>query len=397
MDYHTQTEAMGREIFPDLVRSFAILGIVVVNVAFFAWPGEAGYSDGGITGAADQAAYFGVNAIALMKSYSLFSMMFGVGLAYQMASAKRRGADFAPRYFRRMAGLLVLGLAHVFFAFTGDILIIYAVFGCFLYLFRFTHSDKLRRIGTGFIVAQVVVMALFALATFALMLAPPDIVAEIDAEMSAMTPETYAAYRQESFLAVGLHRLSEYGEYVGFILPIQGLAVFGYFLWGLAAAKSRAIADPTRPGWARARRVALPLGLGISAFGAALMVQADTLFSWQSGVGNFLIALGAPLSTLGYLGLIAKWAECPPSALKTFMARGGTSTLTAYLLQSLILSWIFSGYGLGLYGTLGAAPCIAIALATGLLTLIVTSLIRTRFQRGPFEWLLRKWTYLGAR
>ena len=96
------------------------------------------------------------------------------------------------------------------------------------------------------------------------------------------------------------------------------------------------------------------------------------------------------------MGWLAKWAAGPESKLKTFIARGGTATLTAYLMQSIILSLIFCGYGLGLYGKIGAAGCIAIALLTGIFTLIFASLWRAKFARGPFEYLLRRFTYWGA-
>lgn len=108
-----------------------------------------------------------------------------------------------------------------------------------------------------------------------------------------------------------------------------------------------------------------------------------------------IILLGAPFASLGYLGWLAKWSAGPMTKIKIFMARGGTSSLTAYLMQSLILSLIFCAYGLGLYGQIGAAGCIAIAAVTGFVTLAFSSLWRIKFARGPMEYLLRSWTYLG--
>jgi len=398
MTYTSERLAAGREVFPDLVRSFAILGIVVVNVAFFAYPALTGYAGDALSSGVDKASYFAVNALALMKSFSLFSFMFGVGLAYQMMSAERRGVAFGPRYARRIIGLFVLGLAHVYFAFVGDILIIYAIFGAVLYAFRDFEPKLLIRIGTILILIQTALGVLGGLliAVGASVL-PAAEMAEIQALFDEDIAASFEGYQAEEFTTVAAHRLGEYAGYAKFILPFQGLAVFGYFLWGLAAAKTQAISDPSRPGWRKARRQALPVGLILSAIGAWFLIHADGLFSVGYGWGTLFVTLGAPLSTLGYLGLLAKWAEGPDSGLRTFFARGGTATLTAYLLQSLILSWVFSGYGLGLYGKLSASVCIGIAFATGLFTLLLSSLIRTRFQRGPFEWLLRKWTYLGAR
>ncbi|MEO1304242.1 MAG: DUF418 domain-containing protein, partial [Pseudomonadota bacterium] len=72
-------------------------------------------------------------------------------------------------------------------------------------------------------------------------------------------------------------------------------------------------------------------------------------------------------------------------------------SLTAYLMQGLILSLIFNAYGFGLFEQVGAAGAIAIAAATALLTIAFASLWRTRFKRGPLEYILRSWTYLGSR
>ena len=113
--------------------------------------------------------------------------------------------------------------------------------------------------------------------------------------------------------------------------------------------------------------------------------------------GMTLIMLGSPFSTAGYLGLIAKWAETPGGTIKTFLARGGTSSLTAYLMQGLILSLIFNAYGLGLFEKLGAATTTGIAAGVAIFTIAFASLWRIMFKRGPLEYVLRTWTYLGSR
>ena len=92
MTYLEESQAAGREIFPDLARAWALFGIALVNVGVLSWPMMSSYHAAGATvSSIDEAAWFGVNALFLMKSYSLFSFMFGVGFAYQMQSAERRG------------------------------------------------------------------------------------------------------------------------------------------------------------------------------------------------------------------------------------------------------------------------------------------------------------------
>jgi uncharacterized protein len=141
-------------------------------------------------------------------------------------------------------------------------------------------------------------------------------------------------------------------------------------------------------------RFALPVGLVISAAGAWLIVTADAMMSPTGMSGILLITIGSPFSTLGYLGLIAGFARGRCGPIRTFLARGGTATLTAYLMQGLIFSLLFSAYGAGLFATLPASVCVGIAALVALFTLSVSSLWRMHFAHGPLETLLRAWTYL---
>ena len=162
MSYAQETQEAGREIFPDLARAFALIGICLVNVGVMAWPMMAGYGPEGTPTEVDRAAFFGVNALFLSKSYTLFSFMFGVGFAYQMQSAQRRGIGFAGRYWRRIFGLLVFGLINVAFLFQGDILVMYAILGSLLFLFRNSSARTLSGWAIGTYILQLVLVAFMA-------------------------------------------------------------------------------------------------------------------------------------------------------------------------------------------------------------------------------------------
>ncbi len=397
MSYIEESQAAGRHIMPDIVRAFALFGIVLVNVAYLAYPGATTYHSGGLNNGLDNTAYFAVNALFLFKSYTLFSFMFGAGLAYQMMSAQRASKPFGPRYFRRIIGLIILGTLHVSLAFIGDILIIYAVLSAALFLFRKAKVKTLMRVGIGFVILQILLASLATLGIYAGEIYAPEDMTKALTELEATLPETFAIFSDGSFMEIAAKRWQEWVGYIGFSSWLQGPGVFGFFLLGLAAVRTGVISDPKAPLWAKARKLYLPIGLMISLAGAYVMAGAHNPVSSRSMLGTTLIIIGAPFASLGYLGLIAKWAGGPLTTFKVFLARGGTATLTAYLMQSLILSLIFCGYGLGLYGKIGAAGCIAIALATGIFTIVFSSLWRKKFKRGPMEALLRSWTYLGAR
>jgi len=397
MSYTAESQAAGRHVLPDLVRAFAVLGIVLVNVAYLAYPGAVTYHDGGLNNPLDYSAYFGVNAFATLKSYTLFSLMFGVGFAYQMQIAERRKIPLRGRYIRRLIGLLVLGILHVTFAFTGDILIVYAVIGALLYLFKNKPVKSLLRWGVVLILLQVFIVlaatgALYLGETYA-----PEEMVKVAAETQAGLPKYHTIYGEGSLPEIMAFRWKDWVGYLTVAGTMQIPGVLAYFLLGLAMVKSGIISDPNAPIWAKFRRLALPIGLAISLVAAYITISADNQISSAATFGLVLVLIGSPFMTLGYMGWLAKWAASPESPLKSFIARGGTATLTAYLLQSIILSLIFCGYGLGLYGKLGAASCIAIAAVTGIFTLCFASSWRAKFARGPFEYILRRFTYWGAK
>lgn len=390
------TRQAPRELFPDLARAAALFGIALVNVGVFAYPATLGYTAAALSTPLDQAAWFAVAALFLYKSYTLFSFMFGVGFAQQMAAADRDHAGFAGRYARRIVGLLFLGMANIWLLFYGDILVVYAALGALLYLFRHASVARLVRWGRGLYLLQVLITSLFAASIWIWSAVAPDEIAAELATLSDVAAPSYAAFRSSDFAEVAAFRMASWLQDIGYALAFQGFGVIAFFLLGLAAVRTGLLGDADAAFWRRSRRVYLPLGLASSLVGAWLMVSADSLFDPREMLGMAVITLASPWSTAGYLGLIALWTQQPDSALRRFMARAGSASLTAYLLQGLLLSLVFCGYGLGLYGSVSAAVCVLIAALAALASLAFCSLWRARFARGPFESLLRRWTYFGS-
>ncbi|MEM7491921.1 MAG: DUF418 domain-containing protein [Pseudomonadota bacterium] len=398
MSYLQETQDAGREIFPDLARAWALIGIALVNVAYFAYPfAGALYADGGMNTSVDFAAYFGVNALFLSKSYTLFSFMFGVGFAYQMASAERAGAGFAGRYWRRIIGLFFFAAINITLFFQGDILFIYALLGIFLFLFRKTSTKGLIRWAIGLYTVQVIVVLFSAFGiTMGQAFAPEEMV-QAQTEMTEASAAYVEAFRNGGFIDTIHARIGEWAGAIFYILPGQGFGAMAFFLFGLAAVRNDLISNPAAPFWSKCRRIYLPIGLLISAIGAWYATKGTSMFDPQMMWGNLLIVIGSPFATAGYLGILAKWSLSTDGPIKTFFARGGTASLTAYLLQGLLFTLIFYEYGLGLYAEIDAAACISIALIVALLSIAFTSLWRAKFKRGPLEAILRGWTYIGTR
>ena len=213
------------------------------------------------------------------------------------------------------------------------------------------------------------------------------------AEVNNSIKASNAVFANGSLSEIARLRWQNWIGMVLYLVPLQAPGALGFFFIGLASVRSGVLADPKAPLWARSRRVYLPAGVLVSILGSTILFNSPNPNSSGALVGMALLLLAAPFSSLGYIGLIAKWAEGPVTKLTVFIARGGTASLTAYLLQSLVLSLVFCGYGLGLYREISAFNCIALALCTGLFSIAIVSIWRMKFRHGPFEVLLRKWTY----
>jgi uncharacterized protein len=110
--------------------------------------------------------------------------------------------------------------------------------------------------------------------------------------------------------------------------------------------------------------------------------------------GFLLIMIGSPLSSVGYLGWLAAWLRGGPSPIRDFLGRAGSASLTAYLLQGVLMSWVFSGYGLGWVGKLGASAYLPVGVIAAVLSLWFVARWRSRYALGPVETVLRRWVYL---
>ncbi|MEL6967791.1 MAG: DUF418 domain-containing protein [Pseudomonadota bacterium] len=364
-----------RSDMPDILRLIALFGIVVVNVMFIAFPTTGSPISSGASTPADATVNWLVNGLATFKSYGLFSFMFGVGLGFLMRASQSRDLPFGVVYRNRMLGLAALGLMHGCLFFSGDILVIYAVTGSLLYLWRGWSSQRLVRVGVVLLVVQVVIVcALVAIA-------PDQATGNADYERLVMS--------QGSFFDVIAYRTADFAIVLPLFLVLQGTAALGWFCLGLAAVQSGAIDDTGKPVWQRARMWCVAPGVVGSLLAAALWEWGEPRF------GLMLTLAIAPIATLGYLGLIALVANQKGAWIASVKSAGAAS-LTVYLGQSIILSTIFSGYGLGLWGAVSRGAAVGIAVGVTVLLMAFVILWQNRFQRGPFEWLLRRITYWGV-
>ncbi len=133
----------------DVLRGFALLGILAMNIVGFGWPGEA-YGNpmrgGGFEGL-DRGIWFFNHLFFEAKMMTIFSMLFGAGLVLMDQRAEARGAHIGGVYYRRVLWLLAIGAVHAYLIWSGDVLVLYAECGLILYFFRNLTSRTLIVLG----------------------------------------------------------------------------------------------------------------------------------------------------------------------------------------------------------------------------------------------------------
>jgi uncharacterized protein len=387
----------------DIVRGFALFGILAVNMAFFS---NTIYSlIGGLPiGAtpADRAAEWLIRFLAESKFYSLFSLLFGLGLALQMERAEARGVAFVPLYVRRLGVLLLIGLAHAFLVWIGDILVIYALLGFVLLLFRRLSPRALLIWAGAFIALPILFMAL-SVASLELARLSPAAMAEIErsfaeteADYAARAVQAHRVYAEGGFVEITAQRARDLAFFYPFILVIAP-SILAMFLVGLYIGR-RGIAQDIPGHLPLIRRAAvwglalgLPLNLVYASTGDVASRATPTTLAL---VGYIAQGFGAPALAIGYAATLTLLAQRDRWRRRLApLAAAGRMALSNYLLQSLVCTFIFYGYGLGLFGRVGAAAGLALTVVIYVSQLLLSVWWLRRFQFGPAEWLWRSLTY----
>jgi len=377
-----------RLIQVDTLRSFALLGILAVNIMIFASPYYASeFVDPNFHSTSDILARFTARLLFDSKFYLLFSFLFGYSFTLLMSSSERAGEPFMPKMIRRLASLWIIGTIHAVLLFFGDILTTYAVMGLILLALRHQPDKRLARFAAGLVIAV------------ALLLAAPGLLLVVTGESTdpivamAAARETLEAYRGTP-LTVVMQNLEEL-KLAWIVLGLfQAPSALAMFLIGLIAGRRQLLAETDNH--RQMLRRMLWLGLMVGLPGAAIYASSEI---FKAGAGWELLGLSVSLLTAPFLsgayaaGLIL-WFQTPSGGrMAHILAPAGRMALSNYLLQSLICAFIFYAYGLRLMGTVGPVAAIALALAIYALQLALSHWWMRRFAFGPVEYLLRAVTH----
>jgi len=364
----------------DILRGLALYGVLVVNLVGSFRTSFLQYivlREPGLD-AADRIAELLIRVLLEGKAVTLFSFLFGAGLAIQYERLARRHPAPEALLRRRMLVLLGFGLAHLLLLWNGDILAQYALLGLVAIALLGAGEERLHQwIGT-----------LLAIGIFLPVLASAATVWDT-AAVRDEAERALVAYATGSFAQVRAYSLGEIVRYIAIpaSLSPQTLAVF---LVGLLAWRAGLLRDPGAhaPRLRRLTWIGLVGGGSLTLFnqvepqGLALAVLPLTLT-----FGPLLLAMGYGAGLLLVLRSEALRARLAP------IAALGRMAFTNYIAQSIVFGFVFFGYGLGLFGKVGVAD--AWLLGTGFYALqaAASRWWLARFRFGPLEWAWRSLTY----
>ncbi|MBB6427615.1 DUF418 domain-containing protein [Sphingopyxis sp. JAI128] len=388
----------------DAIRGVAVMGILAMNIVAFALPFSA-YTNplaGGPVGNLDLETWFFNFVFVDSKMRGLFSILFGASTLLVIESATASGRSAAGAHYSRMLWLGVFGLVHYYFIWFGDILFLYAVCGVLLFAFRNLPVKALVVwaiiffvIGIGFLVLGWLMFALGEAGKL-----PPEATVQMQRDLARLNADmgpNAASYAKDI-----ANHLGSYGSIVaeklgpGATDPFVEALMFlwetmGLMLIGMALFKSRMLTGE----WdaARYRKWALAgFLIGLPPLVGLAWYQYASGFSAISTFGASL-SLSAPFdiaATVGWAALVMRLIQTSASArVRARLAATGRMAFTNYLATSIVMTTIFYGYGLGLYGSVGRAALYLFCFAMWAAMLLWSKPWLDRFDYGPLEWIWR--------
>ena len=404
----------------DVLRGVAVLGILVMNIYAFAMP-FAAYTNPLAMGGTEPhniGTWFFTHIFFDQKFMSIFSMLFGAGIVLMANRAESRGTAFGRIFFSRQFWLLAIGLGHAYFIWFGDILFFYAVIGMLAYFFR--HRSPRALIAVAVAILPVAVLLAYGGGVYMEDLRTrADSYIERQADGESLNEEEQTAVDEwneaRPMLTPGAEELrAEVAAYSGsyadafnhrkvFLASFHTNALLFFILWrvgglmliGMALMKLGILsAERSDAFYKRMLLVTYGLGLPICVYSAWSLNAHGFDALWAFRVGNIANYVGSILVALGHIALIMLIVRNGVfSRLMARFAAVGQMALTNYLTHSIVMTSIFYGHGLSLYGEIPRFWQMAFVAGLIAIQLVLSPWWLQRFRFGPAEWLWRSLTY----
>lgn len=315
-----------------------------------------------------------------MKAFALFSILFGVGLAIQFERLARSGSRLRL-LVRRLVVLLVIGLIHLLLIWNGDILTEYALAGFVALPFLWMSARSAAFAAIGLLVLYVVMPAL------SLPISWPSI-----AWLQHHVVEANRVYATGTYGKIVRFSWDE----LPYILSLHEYVfprTLGLFLVGMLAWRSGVLGDPHRHRGLLLAVMSCGLIVG-TLMGAPGSLLAITPWAMTPVARSCFANASGIFMGLGYGAAVIALVEFTAAkrVLRVF-APLGRMAFTNYLLQSMIFTWVFFGYGLGYFGRLDVAEALGLGIIVYMCQIALSFVWLHRYRFGPIEWLWRTLMY----
>ncbi|MBP7866894.1 MAG: DUF418 domain-containing protein [Acidobacteria bacterium] len=388
----------------DIVRGFAIFGILLINVQFYSHPVRAIFDlRGGTLSPTDGWVISITSFLVSEKFFSILALLFGIGMAITFDRARERNGPFLSLYLRRLAGLFLIGISHALLFYAGDYIGNYALLGVVLLAFCYLRPAVVLTAGLAVLLVPVLMMAPYVLQRPA---AGPPARAEQVQKREKMRQERTRQYIQENVQVYGRGSVTEifrlrYQEtisqyqsllYVGW--KLLAMLLLGLWCWkkGLVRSLKEHLGLVRRAMW-----VSLTVGLAgnaLSLYGILSPSRAGPVLGLLEIFGQ---EIGAPALGLFYAaGIVLLHYGGRWKTVLGWFAPVGRTAMSNYIFQSVVCTTLFYAYGFGLYYRTSYAVNLLLAVALFGAQIVLSRLWLRRFDYGPLEWLLRAFMYRGG-
>ncbi len=386
----------------DILRGFALLGVFMDNIVGFSgwgfqteatreslstWPAD------GVLGLIELAFFHG-------KFYSIFSLLFGIGFSIILIRNEKKGINPLRIFYRRLFILALIGFAHCLLVWEGDILLLYALIGCCLPLFR-KCSDKTLLIWAIILILSPILIDIFKVVfhfkTGAFL---DEMAMQVDKKVGIPADDNWRQYlyrpgsgweEWRDWQASGI-----YYRYAYIIESNRIPKVLGLFLLGFWAGRKMIFAhlENYRPLFRKVRNWGLIIGIPMSIGMALLEIDQKDVPDAAGLFDTITYAFGVVPLSLAYVSWIClHWIKTKHQSRWKYLAPVGRMALTNYLVQTTVGIIIFYGVGFGLGGHIGPSLFMPIALAVYAIQILYSNIWFKYFNYGPFEWIWRQLTY----
>lgn len=393
----TPVKPAERYLLLDALRGLTLLGICLANYpefSLYTFQGEA-LTRSMPTADIDWVIRYFLYILVDGKFYTLFSLLFGIGFSIIIANATQKQKNGFKLFYRRMSVLMMIGFLHLMFIWSGDILLLYAVLGLILPLFRNVSNRGLLISSSVLLLFPVVVDALTvwsgvnpAAGVIGVQQYFCRLVGIDDANFGTWLRDADSYAKVFDFLMQGAFvRMQE------FIEGNRAFKVLGLFVLGFYIGRNRIYAN------LEANKRLLKR---VAAYGFLIGLPTSLVFAWSALHGHpwGLIAHSAiytisvvPLG-LAYGAAICLWYQRKErQTIFKYLAAPGKMALTNYVGQSVLGMFLFYGIGWGWGADMGLVNVELIAIGVYLLQMVCSYAWLSYCQFGPLEWGWRMLTY----